>query len=68
MATKKLPVETVGEALLEIIRARGVDCVIGNAFTSIIDAFAKFEAEGKSTPRPVMVPHEQVAIAISRYR
>ncbi len=65
MATKKLPVETVGEALLEIIRARGVDCVIGNAFTSIIDAFAKFEAQGKSTPRPVMVPHEQVAIAMA---
>ncbi len=65
MAAKTLQVETVGQALLEILRERGVDCLIGNAFTSIIDAFAKFEAEGKSTPRPMMVPHEQAAIAMA---
>ncbi len=65
MAKRTLRVETVGEALLEVLRDRGVDCVIGNAFTSIIDGFAKFEAEGKSTPRPVMVPHEQAAVAMA---
>ena len=65
MAKKTFRVETVGQALLEILRERGVDCVIGNAFTSIIDGFAKFDAEGKSTPRPVMAPHEQTAVAMA---
>jgi acetolactate synthase-1/2/3 large subunit len=65
MAKRTIRVETVGQALLEILRERGVEYVIGNAFTSIIDGFAKLEAEGKSTPRPVMVPHEQVAVAMA---
>ncbi len=65
MPKKTIRVETVGQALLEILRLRGVDCVMGNAFTSIIDGFAKFEAEGKSSPRPVMVPHEQTAVAMA---
>ncbi len=65
MVKKTFSVETVGQALLEILRERKVDYVIGNAFTSIIDGFAKFEAEGKTTPRPVMVPHEQVAVAMA---
>ncbi len=65
MAKKTFHVETVGQALLEILRERGVDCIIGNAFTSIIDGLAKFEVEGKSTPRPVMVPHEQAAVAMA---
>ncbi len=65
MAKRTFSVETVGQALLEILRERGVEHVIGNAFTSIIDGFAKFEAEGKATPRPVMVPHEQAAVAMA---
>ena len=65
MTIKTVEVETVGQALMEVIRERGVDCIIGNAFTSIIDALAKFEADGKTTPRPVMTPHEQTAIAMA---
>ncbi len=65
MANKTIKVGTVGQALLEILRDRGVDYVIGNAFTSIIDGFARFEAESKKSPRPLMVPHEQVAIAMA---
>ena len=65
MTIKTVEVETVGQALMEVFRERGVDCIIGNAFTSIIDALAKFEADGKTTPRPVMTPHEQTAIAMA---
>ena len=65
MAKKTFKVETVGQALLEILRERGIECLIGNAFTSIIDGLSKFEAEGKSTLRPVMTPHEQTAVTMA---
>ena len=65
MAENTIKVETVGHALIEILSERGVDCVIGNAFTSIIDGLAKMEADGNSTLRSVMTPHEQTAITMA---
>jgi acetolactate synthase I/II/III large subunit len=65
MAKKTFKVETVGQALLEILRERGIECLIGNAFTSMIDGLSKFEAEGKSTLRPIMTPHEQTAVTMA---
>jgi acetolactate synthase-1/2/3 large subunit len=68
MATKTLRVETVAQAYLELLRDRGVDCFFANAgtdFASIIDAFARFAAEGKPTPRPIAVPHEHVAVSMA---
>jgi acetolactate synthase-1/2/3 large subunit len=65
MARKTFRVETVAQALLEILRERGIDYIIGNAFTSIIDGLSKFEAEGHSTLRPVMTPHEQTAVTMA---
>jgi acetolactate synthase-1/2/3 large subunit len=68
MPAKTVRVETVAQAYLEILRERGIDCFFGNAgtdFASIIDAFARFAAEGKATPRPVLVPHEFVAVSMA---
>jgi acetolactate synthase-1/2/3 large subunit len=68
VSRKALSVETVGQAYLEILRDRGIDCFFANTgtdFASIIDAFARFAAEGKRTPRPVTVPHEFVAVSMA---
>jgi acetolactate synthase-1/2/3 large subunit len=66
--TKTLRVDTVAQAYLELLRERGVDCFFANAgtdFASIVDAFARFQAEGKTTPRPIAVPHEFVAVSMA---
>jgi acetolactate synthase-1/2/3 large subunit len=68
VATKTIRVETVAQAYLEILRERGIDCFFANAgtdFASIIDGFAKFQAEGKATPRPILVPHEFPAVSMA---
>jgi len=68
MATKTIRVETAAQAYLELLRDRGIDCFFGNAgtdFASIIDAFARFRAEGKVSPRPILVPHEFVAVSMA---
>ena len=68
MPTKTLRVETVAQAYLELLRDRGIDCFFANAgtdFASIVDAFARFATEGKTTPRPIAVPHEFVAVSMA---
>ena len=63
-----VPVETTAQAYLELLRARGVEYFFGNAgtdFGPLVDAFAKFEAEGKDRPRPITVPHEFVAVSMA---
>ena len=64
----KVPVETTAEAYLELLRLLGVEYFFGNPgtdFASIIDAFAKFAVEGKTTPRPITVPHEFCAVSMA---
>lgn len=61
-------VENTAQAYLELLRAMGVKYFFGNAgtdFASIIDAFAKFAAEGKTTPIPIQVPHEFCAVSMA---
>jgi acetolactate synthase-1/2/3 large subunit len=68
MAQKTLQVETVAQAWLELLHDRGVDVFLANAgtdFASLVDAFAKRQAEGKPSPRPVVVPHEHVAVGMA---
>jgi len=65
---KTLNVETVAQAYLELLSDRGVECFFGNAgtdFASLVDAFARFQAEGRATPRPILVPHEFVAVSMA---
>ncbi len=64
----RIQVETTAQAYLELLRARGIDYFFGNAgtdFGPLVDAFAKFKAEGKSWPRPITVPHEFVAVSMA---
>src|SRR5215831_2872944 len=68
MPTKTLRVETVAQAYLELLRDRGIDYFFANAgtdFASIIDGFAKLQAEGRTAPRPLLVPHEYVAVSMA---
>jgi len=63
-----VPVETTAQAYLELLRARGIEYFFGNAgtdFGPLVDAFAKFAAEGKDSPRPMTVPHEFVAVSMA---
>jgi len=64
-----IPVETVGQAYLEILRARGIKYFFGNSgtdFGPIIDGLAKFGAEKKTHPMPITVPHEFVAVSMAQ--
>ncbi len=64
-----IPVETVGQAYLEVLRARGIKYFFGNSgtdFGPIIDGLAKFAAEKKAFPKPITVPHEFVAVSMAQ--
>jgi acetolactate synthase-1/2/3 large subunit len=67
--TVTIPVETVGQAYLEVLRARGIKYFFGNSgtdFGPIIDGLAKFGAEKKIHPMPITVPHEFVAVSMAQ--
>lgn len=56
---------SVGEALLEALAARGVDCLFANSgtdFPSVIEAYAR-RPEG--LPRAVLCPHENLAVGMA---
>jgi acetolactate synthase-1/2/3 large subunit len=68
VGTKTVRVETVAQAYLEVLRERGIEYFFGNAgtdFASIIDGFARLAADGRTTPRPLLVPHEFVAVSMA---
>lgn len=65
IAAKTLGEATVADAYLALPADRGVDYFFGNAgtdFAPIIEAFAKAAANRTPAPKPVPVPHENVAI------
>src|SRR5215813_8203616 len=67
MATRTLRAETTAEAYLELLRDRGIEYFLGNAgtdFAPLVEAFATLEAEGRPAPRPLVVPHEFVAVSM----
>lgn len=60
--------ETVAEAYLSLLSSRGIDYIFGNAgtdFPPIIEAYSKAKTGNASYPIPVLVPHENVAIAMA---
>ena len=68
MSTRTLDSETTAEAYLELLRDRGIDVFLGNAgtdFASLVEAFARFETEAGRAPRPLVVPHEFVAVSMA---
>ena len=65
---KKVAIESVAEAYLELLAARGVEYLFANAgtdFSPIIEAYARRAALGLAAPRPVTVPHEVTAVAMA---
>ncbi|HBG06388.1 MAG: hypothetical protein A2075_05635 [Geobacteraceae bacterium GWC2_58_44] len=68
MGQKRVSVETTAQAYLELLAERGIDYFFANAgtdFAPLIDAFARRAANGSETPRPILVPHENVAVAMA---
>jgi acetolactate synthase I/II/III large subunit len=66
--TKRVSIESVAEAYLELLATRGVDYFFANAgtdFAPLIEAYAKRLAEGHALPRPLTVPHEAPAVAMA---
>src|SRR5262245_25604472 len=65
---KRLEVETVAQAYLDLLEDRGVDFFLANAgtdFAPLVDAFARRHAQGRRRPRPIVVPHESVAVGMA---
>lgn len=68
MGSRTLHPETTAEAYLELLKDRGIDVFLGNAgtdFASLVEAFARVEAEPGRAPRPLLVPHEFVAVSMA---
>jgi acetolactate synthase-1/2/3 large subunit len=68
MGSRTLHPETTAEAYLELLKDRGIDVFLGNAgtdFASLVEAFARFESDGRPAPRPLLVPHEFVAVSMA---
>ena len=63
-----IPIDNLAQAYLELLRDRGVKYFFGNAgtdFAPLVDAFARFAAEGKNYPKPILVPHEFAAVSMA---
>lgn len=65
---RDLTTRSVAEAYLELLASRGIDYLFGNAgtdFPPIIEAYAKARQSGARVPKPILVPHENVAVAMA---
>lgn len=59
---------SVADAFLALLADRGVEYFFANAgtdFTPLIEAFAKAETLDLKVPKPIAVPHENVAMALA---
>src|SRR5881296_4238134 len=68
MGSRRLEAETTAEAYLELLKDRGIDVFLGNAgtdFASLVEAFARFDGEPGRAPKPIVVPHEFVAVSMA---
>ncbi|MBL8839184.1 MAG: thiamine pyrophosphate-requiring protein [Alphaproteobacteria bacterium] len=66
MSRRTMQAATTGEGLMRLLAARGVDCFFANSgtdFPSIVEAYAA--ADAASLPRPILCPHETVAIGMA---
>lgn len=69
MPIKIIESGTVADAYLALLADRGVDFLFANAgtdFAPLIEAYAKAQFLGSKVPKPVTVPHENVAIAMAQ--
>jgi acetolactate synthase-1/2/3 large subunit len=60
--------ESVAEAYLDLLAARGIDFLFGNGgtdFGPIVEAYARRMAAEEPVPQPITVPHEIAAVAMA---
>jgi len=65
---KKVEADTVAEAYLELLAARGIEYFFGNGgtdFAPIVEAYAKRFSQEQMLPKPIPVPHEVTAVAMA---
>jgi Thiamine pyrophosphate enzyme, N-terminal TPP binding domain len=65
VSVKTIESGIVADAYVELLVDRGIEFLFANAgtdFAPLIESLAKFEAQGRQTPKPIIVPHENVAI------
>ena len=68
MTKTTLPAETVAEAYLALLSARGVDYLFANSgtdFPSIVEALARAPQAGLKLPEAMVVPHENAAMGMA---
>jgi acetolactate synthase-1/2/3 large subunit len=68
MTKTTLPAETVAEAYLALLRARGIDYLFANSgtdFPSIVEALARAPQAGLKLPEAMVVPHENAAMGMA---
>ena len=66
--TTHASVDSVAEAYLELLAARGIEYFFGNGgtdFAPIIEAYAKRMDQEQPVPRPIPVPHEVTAVSMA---
>ena len=69
MPTKTIASGTVADAYLQILADRGIEYLFANAgtdFAPLIESYAKAQELGFKVPKPVTVPHENVAINMAQ--
>ncbi|HTE83784.1 MAG TPA: thiamine pyrophosphate-binding protein, partial [Dehalococcoidia bacterium] len=60
--------ESVAEAYLDLLAARGIEYLFGNGgtdFGPIVEAYARRMAAEEPVPKPITVPHEITAVAMA---
>ena len=65
---QRVEADSVAEAYLGLLAARGIDYFFGNGgtdFAPIVEAYAKRMAREEMLPRPIAIPHETVAVAMA---
>jgi len=68
MARKELKVDSVAEAYLALLAARGIEYLFANAgtdFAPIVEAYAKAAHTGLPAPKPLIATHENLALAMA---
>jgi acetolactate synthase I/II/III large subunit len=67
--TSPAPQETsAAEVLLRALRAHGIDFFFANPgtdFAPVVEAFARSKKQGVDVPRPMVIPHENAAVAMA---
>jgi acetolactate synthase-1/2/3 large subunit len=68
VTVKTIASGTVADAYLALLADRGIDFLFANAgtdFAPIIESYAKAQVTGAAVPKPVTVPHENVAVGMA---